>query len=245
MLIPPGEFMMGTTEEAVETLLAKVNLMGYVPERARRPIPYETPSHRVRITRPFYLGRYEVTQAQWQSMAGNNPSLSVIDAAHPVENVNWFKVRSVVAKLNVDVDTGGATFALPTEAQWEFACRAGTTTFWHFGDDELQIMDHGWFKTHTGEKTRAVGRRSPNTFGLYDMYGNVQEWCVDGFVADYYAKAQLDDQFVPDGHLRVTRGGSIGETALNARSATRLSVVCKNELDYVVFRLAMTIDTKN
>ncbi|MDA1158811.1 MAG: formylglycine-generating enzyme family protein, partial [Planctomycetota bacterium] len=248
ILIPPGEFMMGTTEEAKVRLLDRVNLIQYGLTRStfRKLIPYETPSHRVRITRPFYLGRYEVTQAQWQSMAGSNPSESVIDAAHPVEMVSWIRVQSVIANLNVDVDTGGDKFALPTEAQWEFACRAGTTTFWHFGDDEFLNSEYGWFESNTGGKTRAVGLKRPNAFGLHDMHGNVREWCLDGFLEDYYAKSKLNDPLVPEGVYRVQRGGSSLAHFLGARSATRLSSVAKAQISRNGgFRLAITIDPKN
>ena len=246
MLIPPGEFMMGTTEEAKVRLLDRVNLIQYWPSRRtfREVIPYETPSHRVRITRPFYLGKHEVTQAQWQGVTGSNPSESVIDAAHPVEMVYWIRVQSVIANLNVDVNTGGGKFALPTEAQWEFACRAGTTTFWHFGDDEFLNSEYGWFESNTGGKTRAVGLKRPNAFGLHDMLGNVREWCVDGFLEDYYAKSKLNDPLMPEGHYRVTRGGSSIAHFLGARSATRFPSVANAQTSRNGFRLAMTIDTK-
>src|SRR5205085_11701074 len=145
----------------------------------------EKPAHRVTISEGFYMGKYEVTQAQWQAVMGNNPSNFKGCDNCPVEQVSWDDAVSFIAKLNAQND--GYTYRLPTEAEWEYACRAGTTTAFAFGDSLSSEQanfdgDYPYGGAPKGvyrQKTTSVGRFQPNAWGLYDMHGNVWEWCED------------------------------------------------------------------
>ncbi len=230
VLIPPGEFMMGSPEPERQRALeeAKAANDTWAIER----IPTEAPQHRVRITRPFYLGKYEVTQVQWQAVMGNNPS-KFQAPANPVETVSWNDIQAFLARLNAagahvvpSSKTRRAaikmTYALPTEAQWEYACRAGTTTAFSFGDAGSMLGQYGWFKGNAGGRTHPVGGLKANAWGLYDMHGNVWEWCADWSGEKYYANSPVDDPPGPgSGSGRVRRGGSWGSTAGYCRSAIR------------------------
>jgi len=219
LLIPPGEFLMGSNDEERTRFLEEEKAAEdqWLSDR----IPSEGPQHRVRITRPFYLGKHEITQAQWESVMGSNPS-SLKDTSHPVEQVSWNDIQPFLAKLN---DRGGADkmkFALPTEAQWEYACRSGTTTPYYGGGSENDLPRYGWCNANSGGKPHPVGELKPNAFGLYDMHGNVWEWCVDWHAGDYYAKSSVDDPTGPSaGSPRVLRGGSWNDRPRICRSALR------------------------
>jgi formylglycine-generating enzyme required for sulfatase activity len=203
VLIPAGEFMMGS------------------PESDKDTVHHEKPQHRVRITKPFYLGKYLVTQAQWEAVMGNNPSYFK-GPRNPVEDVSWEDCRGFVEKLNAKSPPGEGKFQLPTEAQWEYACRAGSTTRYCFGDDEKQLGEYAWYGANSGSKTHPVGEKKANAWGLYDMHGNVWEWCQDWFDARYYAKSPTDDPTGPaGGAYRVYRGGSWYYPAWCCRSANR------------------------
>src|SRR5262249_18504999 len=161
------------------------------------------PQHRVRITRPFYLGVTEVTQGQYQAVMGENPSQFKTSDDLPVDNVSWFDAVKFCDRLSerenrkpcylIDGDqvsiTGGNGYRLPTEAEWEYACRAGSATAFGFGDDEARLGGLAWFSGNSGGKTHPVAQRQANAFGLYDMHGNVWEWCWDAYDADYYKRA--------------------------------------------------------
>jgi len=207
-LIPPGEFLMGS------------------PESEREHSSGEGPQHRVRITKPFYLGTYAVTQAEYQQIMGKNPSsfsaggagkdqVAGMDTSRfPVEDVFWDDAVEFCRKLSAKE---GKEYRLPTEAEWEYACRAGTTTVFHFGDTSngREANCKGTIPYGTEEKgpnlerPTVVGSYRPNSFGLYDMHGNVWQWCADWFGADYYAASPPNDPQGPDsGTVRVFRGGS-------------------------------------
>jgi formylglycine-generating enzyme required for sulfatase activity len=139
-----------------------------------------------------------------------------------VEQVSWDDVQQFLGKLNESDKAQSMKFALPTEAQWEYACRAGTTTFWHCGDDEATLQEYAWFNANPGGKTHRVGELLASGFGLYDMHGNVWEWCADYWATGYYAESPSNDPSGPSaGSGRVLRGGYWGYHARHCRSAYR------------------------
>jgi len=240
VLIPPGEFLMGSTAEEQARFLEDAKAAK--DQRAIDRVPREGPQHRVRISRPSYLGKYEVTQTQWEAVMGNNPSEFTDNPSHPVEQVSWDDIQPFLTKLNEGALAEEMRFTLPTEAEWEYACRAGTTTFWHSGDSEAALQEHGWSNPNSGGKTHPVGQLRPNAFGLCDLHGNVWEWCADWFAADYYAKAPVDDPSGdPTGSLRVSRGGGWYYHAGFCRSAYRNSHAPGIRGNGLGFRLACEI----
>ena len=193
VLIPAREFQMGSPESEK-----------YHQDNALQ--------HEVTLTKPFYMGKYEVTQEQWESVMGNNPSSRTKGAKLPVTNVSWNDCQEFIKKLNAKTDGG---YRLPTEAEWEYACRAGTTTAYSFGDN-LTKSD----ANIDGDSIKAVGSYRPNAFGLYDMHGNVWEWCND-----WYGSLQdgevTDPKGAATGSSRVLRGGSFINDVSAARSSLR------------------------
>lgn len=193
VLIPAGEFMMGSTDGRTD----------------------EKPVHRVAINQPFFMGKYEVTQTQWKSMMGNNPSNFEYCDNCPVEFVTWDNAQEFINKLNDTND--GYTYRLPTEAQWEYACRAGS-----IGDYAGNVDSMAWYKKNSGQKTNPVGSKQANAWGLYDMHGNVWEWCQDWYEGNYYGNSPPSDPEGPSsGHSRVLRGGSWNRNVSFLRSASR------------------------
>jgi len=180
VLIPAGKFNMGSPAS----------------EKGRNT--NET-QHEVTLTKPFYMGKYEVMQEQWEAVMGKNPSIKTKGAKLPVTDVSWNDCQEFIKKLNTKTNGG---YRLPTEAEWEFACRAGTTTTYSFGD---RITNSDANIGSTG--TKAVGSYKANEFGLYDMHGNVWEWCED-FYGDLRAGAATDPKGPVKGIRRVKRGGS-------------------------------------
>jgi len=223
VLIPPGEFDMGSTEEHVAKLLEQAkaaNQPGWYIDR----LPAEAPKHRVRIRKPFYLGRCEVTQAEYERVVGSNPSQFKGDPSCPVEIVNWDEATAFCRKLGevAQEQAARAEYRLPTEAEWEYACRAGTTTTWYSGNDEGALKEHGWFSFNADRKTHPVGQKSPNAWGLYDMHGNVWEWCQDWWGDRYYATSPMDDPLgATGGSIRVNRGGGWDYDASLGRASYR------------------------
>ncbi len=193
VLIPAREFQMGSPESEK-----------YHQDNALQ--------HEVTLTKPFYMGKYEVTQEQWESVMGNNPSSRTKGAKLPVTNVSWEDCQEFIKKLN-EKTSGG--YRLPTEAEWEYACRAGTTTAYSYGDN-LTKSD----ANIDGDNIKAVGSYRPNAFGLYDMHGNVWEWCND-----WYGSLQdgevTDPKGAATGSSRVLRGGSFINDVSAARSSLR------------------------
>ncbi len=193
----------------------------------------------VTFSQGFWLGKYEVTQAEWQKVMGSNPS-SYKGADRPVESVSWTDVTSFCVKLTeVESKAGrlpaGMAYQLPTEAQWEYACRAGTTTAYAFGD-ELTAKDAN-FDESVGETTD-VGNYRANGWGFHDMHGNVWEWCADWY-GDYPRGATRDPVGPAVGSIRVLRGGSWNGTALGARSALRYRAEPADSLSILGFRLSL------
>ena len=236
VLIPAGEFLMGSPDSYTD---ARCN---------------EKPQHRVSITKPFYFGIYPVTQEQYDRVMGTNPSYfsnpgdREDDAAgrdtrhHPVEKLSWNDAVEFCRRLSAlaEQKAGGHVYRLPTEAEWEYACRAGSTTKWCFGDDCSQLCDYAWFRENSGDATFPVGQKRANAWGLYDMHGNVWEWCADTW-HDGYRDTPADGSAWECGGTphRVVRGGSWHEPPDICRSAIRLKFAPAEGEDYVGFRVAL------
>ena len=178
----------------------------------------ELPQHPVQVA-PFYLGRYTITQAQWQAVMGYNPS-SYKHPERPVDQVTWLEVQSFISKLNRL--EGTSLYRLPSEAEWEYAARAGTAGKWFFGDDPAELERYAWVGQQGDIGTQPVGGRLPNPWGLYDMYGNVWEWVQDCWHDDYEG-APRDGRVWSGGDCsrRMLRGGAWDSPPGYARSAVR------------------------
>ena len=237
VLIPPGEFVMGSPKELIE---AELQAHGDVVH-----IAGEGPQHRVRITKPFYLGIYLVTQEEYKQVVGTNPShfsstgqgkdkvVGQDTRRLPVEQVSGYEALEFCRELSEvkEEKAAGRTYRLPSEAQWEYACRAGSTGRYSFssgrsgipkGSMEQELSDCGWFSDNSGAMTHAVGGKRASAWGLYDMHGNVWEWCQDWYDKDYYAKSPTDDPAgSPGGSFRVFRGGGWNDRAGRCQSASR------------------------
>lgn len=184
--IPPGSFRMGVPSgpDAQDS---------------------ETPQHPVTISQGFYLGKFEVTQAQWVAVMGSNPS-QFRDLSRPVERVSWDDVQTFIRRLNAQ--EGVQLYRLPTEAEWEYAARAGTETAFYWGDDASLVAEYAWYDANSEKQTHPVGQKRPNGWGLYDMAGNVWEWVQDWYGEQYYKTAPTVDPPGPrTGTSRVVRGG--------------------------------------
>lgn len=217
-LIPDGYFTMGSPSTEVDR------------------DPDEGAQHLVYITEPFYMGVYEVTQEQWEAVMGENPSYFGPDPGLPVERVSWDDCQAFIAALNTK---GIGTFRLPTEAEWEYACRAGSTTRFSWGDDPgySEIGDYAWYWDNSTSMTHTVGGKKPNAWGLYDMSGNVWEWCSDWYETPYGVGHVSDPQGPTTGSYRVFRGGAWIYVPLYCRSANRNYVTPASSYYYLGFRL--------
>ena len=218
--IPPGEFMMGSDNGA----------------------PNEKPVHRVKISKGFWVGQTEVTQAQYRAITDKVPGKWKGDNL-PANHVNWDEAMEFCRKLS---QKEGLTYTLPTEAQWEYACRAGTKTAFSFGDSESKLKDYAWygkslsFPDNLEGKTDSVGQKKPNAFGLYDTHGNVTEWCSDWYDGDYYKNSPEVDPTGPDsGDFRVIRGGSWVGHARSCQSSFRGRLQPDWRLNSVGFRVVL------
>ena len=201
--IPAGVFLMGS------------------PGSDREAHRNEKPRHRVHITRAFYLGKYPVTQAQWQAVMGNNPSRFKGDLSRPVDTVSWNDAQEFIRKLNRM--EGNSRYRLPTEAEWEYACRADSATRYGFGNKVRRLGEYAWYEeSYQPGGTQPVGQKRPNAWDLYDMHGNVWEWVQDRYGEDYYPNSPVHDPEGPaTGARRVLRGGDWSDPARHVRSAVR------------------------
>jgi formylglycine-generating enzyme required for sulfatase activity len=195
----------------------------------------ETP-HRVTITRPFYLGMTETTQPAWQAVVGNNPSLSK-GPNLPVELMNWHDVQKFLAKLSSET---GHTFRLPSEAEWEYACRAGSRSRFGFGDNEAKLGAYAWHKANSGGSTHPVGGLRSNAWGLHDMHGNVFERTQD-WHGDYPSGLQINPTGPKKGFGRVSRGGSAVSGPVRCRSAHRRGNHPNDKSSAMGFRVVLEI----
>ena len=215
-LIPAGKFIMGEGDQA----------------------------HEVTLTKPFKMGVHEVTQSQYEQVMGVNPS-KFKGANNPVEMVSWEDAVEFCRRLSElpAEKAAGHVYRLPTEAEWEYACRAGTTTKYSFGDDESDLGDHAWFLENflenSGTNTHPVGRKGPNAWGLYGMHGNVLEWCQDWY-GDYPSGSVTDPSGAASGSLRVRRGGHWLSGAEVCRSAYRDCHEPSDRGTYLGFRVCLS-----
>ena len=207
-------------------------------------------AHEVRLTLPYYLGVFEVTQGQYQDVMQANPSHFRNDKRHdathefPVDRVTWMEATEFCRRLSAlpSERRAGRVYRLPTEAEWEFACRAGNAALYHFGDDPEELRLYAWFAGNAERSTQPVGRKLPNASGLYDMHGNVWEWCSDWY--DQYDSRNLvteDPQGPEQGDYRVVRGGAWRSPEENCRSADRGCESPTRRCDRVGFRVLMII----
>lgn len=248
VLIPAGNFFMGVRDGEIT-----VHKDGY-------------PVHRVFITRPFYISEFEVLQADWeQVMEYNFSSVQAGDLNLPVDNVSWEEVQEFIKKLNELENTN--KYRLPTEAEWEYACRAGTETPYFFAEEYSSpadikdiIKEYAWVMENSGRKIQQVGVKEPNPYGLYDVLGNVSEWCQDWYDESYYSDSPQNDPPGPDikdfqvlhesGKTKVRRGGSIYVSAglvhpgLRAKKYYRRDRYNGKDFSGTGFRLLMDVETE-
>jgi formylglycine-generating enzyme required for sulfatase activity len=198
--LPAGEFLMGS------------------PDSDPDASDDEKPQHQVKVN-SFAIGKYPVTQAQYQAVMGTNPSYFKNNPQNPVERVSWNDAQAFCQKLS---QITGKTYRLPTEAEWEYACRAGTTTRFYFGDDASQLGDYAWYSANSQNTTHPVGqKKQPNAWGLYDMIGNVWEWCEDDWHDNYIGAPRDGSAWIKNGNdnRSLLRGGSWGDYPNYCRSA--------------------------
>ncbi|HOE10921.1 MAG TPA: formylglycine-generating enzyme family protein [bacterium] len=235
VLIHAGTFLMGSPSDAKD----------------RDPDEIQ---HQVTITKDFYIGKYELTQAQWQALMHSNPSKFGPKPNNPVEMVSWYDFARFCNELSrvqqltpvYDESTWTANrsangYRLPTEAEWEYACRAGTTTRFYWGDDldGTQIVNYAWCWDNSHDGTKEVGLKAPNAWGLYDISGNVWEWCYD-WDTPYPSKAVTDPVGEQPGDFRILRGGAWINAPRDCRSANRIRMLPHSQVGHRGMRLART-----
>lgn len=242
VLIPPGEFDMGISEAEIQHELEEArNETSPIGGIYTSRVVVEGPRHHVRITKAFYLGACEVTQAEYRQITGVNPSAfsprsekpalarkvkGMNTGRLPVETVSWDEAMQF-ARVMAGLPGESAihrSYRLPTEAEWEYACRAGTTTRWSCGDDKAVLPEYAWFNEKVNDgMTHPVGTKKANAWGLFDMHGNVFEWCSDRHSAAPYGESGpvVDPQGPADGSYHVVRGGCWERYAQGCRSSYR------------------------
>jgi len=247
VFMPAGEFLMGELLSAEEVGRQYGGHASWF-----RP---EQPVHLVRITKPFYIGKHEVTVGAFRQFAGATRYRTEVERRnetqrrqdetwrdrkhamtdeHPVACVSWDDAAAFC-------DWAG--MRLPSEAEWEYACRGGSATTFSFGDDAAQLGDYAWYRENSGERTHAVGQKRANGRGLYDMHGNVWEWCSDWYDHEYYSRSEAEDPKGPaSGRNHVERGGSWGSPTVFCRSATRDEPPAEKTYTREGFRVALGLE---
>jgi len=221
--IPPGKFFMGTLYNRIRSC--------------------DNPLHEVEITHGFWMGKYPVTQEQWRAIMGNNPSyFNDCSSKCPVEQVSWYDCQEFIQKINEylwrEKRQKGWSYRLPTEAEWEYACRAGKETTYYFGNNSFYLPNYAWYAYNSEYKTHPVGTKLSNTWGLYDMLGNISEWCWDWYAEDYYKYSPKKNPKGPAfGFGRIIRGGNWGSNARACRCGSRYGCDPNLRFRSVGFRL--------
>ena len=215
--VEAGTFMMGATSEM------------------KHPYDWEKPVHQVTLTNDYYMGKYEVTQALWQAVMGNNPSHFKGENL-PVENVNWNECQEFISKLN---SMTGRKFRLPTEAEWEYAARGGKKSRGYQYSGSRKISYVAWYKDNSADKTHPVGTKQANELGIYDMTGNVWEWCQD-WIGSYLSSSQTNPTGADSGSYPVHRGGCYNDVAWGCRLSHRSCSSPDDGYDYLGLRLALS-----
>jgi len=218
VLIPAGKFIMGS------------------PDSEKWRSKDEGPQHEVTLSKPFYMGVTEVTQAQYEAVMGTNPS-DFEGAANPVEEVSWNDATEFCKKLS---EKTRQAVRLPTEAEWEYACRAGSKTGFSFGDADEGLGDYAWYSANSGNTTHPVGQKKPNAWGLFDMHGNAWEWCADWY-GEYPKGAVTDPQGPASGRSKILRGGAWSTPPDPCRSANRYSYGRGDRYYYFGFRVVVSV----
>ncbi len=237
--IPSGKFMMGSTpvEKGGEEKVSTGGAQYTFGKEA-----WDVPQHDVTISKSYYMGKFLVTQEQYEKVMGKNPS-SFNGPKNPVDSVSWDDAVAFCRQISTQ---SGRTVRLPTEAEWEYACRAGTTTAYYFGNDSSKLGDYAWTGQNSEETTHPVGEKKPNAWGLFDMHGQLWEWCADWFDEEYYAKSTAVDPKGPEtGEQRVLRGGASWFWMMPAswyRSASRM---VNKSPDMVGFRVVVEASSKS
>ncbi len=269
-LIPPGEFLMGSTPAEIEAELKLAN-----EDKLRREwIQSEGPQHKVVLTQPVYVGVTKVTQSQYEQIMGTTPShfsatgegkdavANLETGNHPVEKVSWNDAAEFCAKLSEQEELkpfyfrsgetvgplDGTGYRLPTEAEWESACRAGTTTRFWSGDGDQDLLSAGWFQVNSGGRTHAAGELRVNPFGLWDVHGNVWEWVQDSCDPAFYVKSDGGGVIDPsrpffDGGNRVIRGGDWRNDSFSCRSSNRVAFGAPARRNYIGFRVVLVAES--
>ena len=222
VLLPSGSFIMGSPED----------------EKGRDKD--EGPAHEVFID-SFYLGKYEITQAQWKKVMGENSSYNKALSRLPVENVSWNEIQRFLRRLNKET---GINFRLPTEAEWEYACRAGTQSPFYSGSNNIALNEYAWFYINAAGETHPVGTRMPNQWGLYDMHGNVSEYVGDGR-RGYLHRKEHNPKGFSSAVKAIHRGGCWLYPAKLCRSANRMTYEKDIRSHIIGFRLSIDKDSIN
>ena len=227
-----------TKQEMEFTYISPGSIKIGSPENETGREQYES-QHMVTLTQGFYMQKTPVTQTQWKTVMGRNPSSHKGDGDRPVEQVSWYDVQDFIKRLN---DREGRTiFSFPTEAQWEYACRAGTQTKYYTGNTQADLDWAGWYKENSNGTTHPVAQKVSNGFGLYDMHGNVFEWVEDHW-HDSYQDAPVDGSAWidnPGSSYRIIRGGCWAFPARDCRAAFRGGFMIGNRSSFVGFRIVL------
>ena len=220
VMVESGEFIMGSPEEELYS------------DKDERPM------RQVTVSNDFYIGVYEVTQAEWKAVMGTEPS-EFKGTDLPVDKVSWSDANKFLDKLNKMEEN--SEYRLPTEAEWEYAARAGTNTAYTFGSEEADLFQYAWFTENSEDKTHPVGMKEANAWGLYDVHGNIAEWVMDEYHSNYQ-KAPSDSRVWEGGvDRRVVRGGSWDNAAENCRSGHRDDMGEGSRKNYIGFRVVKEV----